>query len=91
MNRTYSPREALLIRALQTFEQTRGSPPKKIQTFRGMWKWIAKEFSITLPEPNRSVYCNNLVLKYIQSGGDLKRYRTKEHWLYPKMKDTYNK
>ena len=88
MSETVSPREALLIRALKTYEETKGHAPKSVKTFRGMWKWIAKEFNISMPEPNRSVYCNNLVLKYVQSGGDLKRYRKQEHWLCPNMKGT---
>lgn len=86
-----SPRETLLLRAIMTYEDTRGAAPDCIRTFRGMWKWITKEFGIKMPTPNRSVYCNNLVLKYIQSGGDLKRYRRQEHWLYPSMKDTYKR
>ena len=84
-----SPRQALMIRALMIYKETRGPVPDKIKTFRGMWKWIAEEFNITLPVKNRSVYCNNLLKEFVQSKGYIKNHRNREHWLWPEMKDTY--
>lgn len=87
MSSTRSPRQALMEKALSVYEDTRGPIPKRLRDFSKLWKWIANEFGIEVPKPNRSVYCNDIIREFIDSNGSLQGYSVKEYWLCPTMEE----